>query len=204
MSGLVWLHVAQKKFGENDLIATYSKRLLPAASNSYPWCYQYIMLGIIANCGHHRLKAAILKRNCWTILLSICFDCTVITVCKNSINTNGIDRYIYETWITIATVILIPRCWFKFSSCDSNLFSFVVLTYHGENFVEHWIAPNGALFERVWCAMRWRRIWKPCEVSLYYKAKEMAKLLKYLKKNDKRKQWKRKVLKSNLFAFHKR
>ena len=50
-------------------------------------------------------------------------------------------------------------------------------------FVEHWIAPNGALFERVWHAMRWRRIWKPFEVSLYYKAKQMAKLLK--KKNSK-------------------
>ena len=49
--------------------------------------------------------------------------------------------------------------------------------------VEHWIAPNGALFERVWHAMRWRRIWKPFEVSLYYKAKQMAKLLK--KKNSK-------------------
>ena len=62
--------------------------------------------------------------------------------------------------------------------------------------MEHWIAPNGARFERVWSAMRWRRIWKPFEVSRYYKAKEMAKLLKYLKKNDKRKLWKRKVLPS--------
>ena len=50
--------------------------------------------------------------------------------------------------------------------------------------------------------MRWRRFWKPFEVSLYCEAKQMAKLLEEEEQQAvSSKHWKRRVLKPSGFAF---